>query len=698
VTTTDGTSINDKSQHVDQTKNVDWGALNSGADNYTDAATSCSNLYCHSDGQGAAPLTPVQWDTVPGSFGCNDCHDEAVAGTTLSGSHAAHFNGATLQTIGTALGCVDCHGTTVSDNTTLNATTGYANHVDGTKTLNIANFGTSKSTCAAVNCHSNGNYDGDKFTNNDPTSAWASGGYDCDSCHGDGGGNAYPIYNSGLVGSGNENSHNQHVVGNGNNCGECHSLTSTVGTAIDGSVPSAHVNNTVNVALLTGNWSNDASKTCSATYCHDSGTPQWGGTVNCGDCHAADKTLPASHATHYNSGSIGDRTVATKVNDTNNYVFQCGTCHSETPHADGTKQVVINSATWGGADAFAANTCDNLYCHSDGTSTTGPYTVNNAPVWNSSVMACGSCHEATPTTGKHTAHVADGTIMTDKSCEVCHSVTTTDGTSINDNFTHVNQVKDVDVNDTYNSATTGFASSTCSAVYCHSDGKSNYYDIAWSASITDCVGCHGGAGGSNGGAATALSTPHTVHTGTDVSDGGKQFNFNCETCHTETAADSSTIGTPANHVNTTVDVAVNSATFGGTGTIDGDYGAATAESCATTNCHGSASPTWSGSVTTGDCSACHGMAADPTDGRDTNGNTANNDPQVGAHVAHLSKTVYNIAGNLSCAECHKTTVDAQTAATSYVDKVNATGHIDSSGPAEIFFGSMANNSGTLSPD
>jgi predicted CxxxxCH...CXXCH cytochrome family protein len=666
-----------------------------------DAYGSCSSNYCHSNGQtgGAEVFTEPRWGTTIGD--CVSCHDEAKANTGLSGAHQAHVYNVADGDFGKDISCEECHQTTAATYNTLNTPAAYGVHVDESPTLNVANFGTSKSSCAAVNCHSNGNYDGSKFTNNDPTAAWATGGYDCDSCHGDGAGNAYPIYNSGIVGSGNENSHDQHVVGNGNNCGECHSLTSTVGTAIDGSTPSAHVNNTVNVALLTGNWSNDASKTCSATYCHDTGTPQWGGVVNCGDCHAVDKTLPATHDIHFNSTTLtADRTRVGFNSVTADYVFQCGSCHNNEPHANGSVQVTFNTSVIGGSFNGGTDQCSSTYCHSDGDGGAG----NVDPTWNSALTGlgtCTSCHDnnasvngSTMASGKHTDHLNTAIIMPNLGCNVCHDATVSDDRTIKDKAQHVDNGKDVAVNDTYNSGVFAYNNGTkeCSNVYCHSDGKvsPNTTDtVLWTDGPADCVFCHGGATASTGGAGETLSAPHTVHTNSAT------FNYDCETCHSATVSDSSTISDTSKHINVAIDVAVNSSTFGGTGTIGGNYAA---ESCSAIYCHGSASPTWSGSVTTGDCSACHGMSDPGVTGRDTAGNTSNTDPQVGAHVVHLTKSTYNITGAITCDQCHIDTVTAQAAEGSYDAKVAATGHIDSDLPAELTWGALADNAATLSPN
>ncbi len=425
---------------------------------------------------------------------------------------------------------------------------------------------------------------------------------------------------------------------------------------------------------------------CSSTYCHGAGTPTWGGIVNCGDCHAVNNTLPGSHPTHYGQAASGDTASAAKVTgDTGTYVYQCGSCHDSVPHAEGNKDVAIN-LTWDTNGATGnwnsgTATCVSTYCHSDGAGGAG----NVNPVWATTIMSCGSCHNAEPATGDHGKHVANATYNI--SCAECHNVTTTDGTTINDKDQHVDKGVDVDISATYdgNGATANWNGTSCAAVSCHSDGKATptYDTVAAGSGPANCTFCHGGAGGSNGGAGNALSASHTVHTGTN---GTTQFAYTCDDCHVQTASNNSTISSYANHVNKARDVAV-AAVNGGAGTIGGDF---SADRCATTDCHGSTTPTWTAGGTTGDCSLCHGMAANVTDGRDTNGDTAATDAQVGAHVVHLNNAVYDI-GTVSCDDCH---IDPNATAGSYMAKVNTAGHMN--GTAGLTWSTLAQTGG-MSP-
>ncbi|PLY00102.1 MAG: hypothetical protein C0623_07925, partial [Desulfuromonas sp.] len=236
----------------------------------------CSTVYCHSDGKATPTYQTPSWIGAIGD--CTSCHDEARAGTTLSGAHQAHMIN-TGTTIGQTLGCADCHTSTVSDNTTIIDDSIHVN-----KTVNVMD-------CSTEYCHSDGN------TGNliQKPPVWGNN-YDCTSCHGDGSTKSHPDYISGGAGV-DANSHVEHVETNSITCNECHSLTSTDGTSLDGTDSSQHVDGGIDVALQTGSFAG-ATDTCSATYCHGTtGTPVWGdvGSLDCGSCHSANNALEDSH-------------------------------------------------------------------------------------------------------------------------------------------------------------------------------------------------------------------------------------------------------------------------------------------------------------------------------------------------------------------------------------------------------------------
>ena len=342
-------------------------------------------------------------------------------------------------------------------------------------------------------------------------------------------------------------------------------------------------------------------------------------------------------------------------------------------------------------------TCATVYCH-------GGTLSGSNPTWTGAVV-CGDCHKATNTDmasgalGSHGRHAGDGAGQLNLACTKCHA---TPGAAGHVGGTVAWSLDTADAkfgaSATYRSAASGNTAGRapsgtygqCDSVYCHSDGKATptYQAITWGSTISTCTACHGGAG-----TTTTLSASHLAHIGTDATDANKQFGFTCDDCHVQTASSNSVISTPANHINLARDVAVSVAN-GGTGTIGGDFAAGT---CATTQCHGSTTPDWTaGAATTGDCSACHGMAANPADARDTNGDTAATDAQVGAHAIHLTP---KFSKAVTCDQCHLTTVTNQGAAGTYVGKVNVAGHIDTAGPAELTWGGIAdgNDDGQSTP-
>jgi predicted CxxxxCH...CXXCH cytochrome family protein len=232
---------------------------------------------------------------------------------------------------------------------------------------------------------------------------------------------SYPNYASG--GAGDENSHLTHAGTNNINCGEWHQETSTVGAAIDGTVPANHVNQTVDVVLAQGG--TFLAGTCTTTYCHGAGTPQWGGTVACGDCHAANNTIAGSHAQHYESATQASDRSAANNSTAAEYLINCGVCHFNAPHAQGaenanrTAQVIFDGTigtgthTEGGSSQvdpvtgfdWTNATCSTSYCH-------GNFGGNGniaTPTWGDAVSGdCGTCHDVdtspTMTGGSHQVH------------------------------------------------------------------------------------------------------------------------------------------------------------------------------------------------------------------------------------------------------------------------------------------------------
>jgi predicted CxxxxCH...CXXCH cytochrome family protein len=105
-------------------------------------------------------------------------------------------------------------------------------------------------------------------------------------------------------------------------------------------------------------------------------------------------------------------------------------------------------------------------------------------------------------------------------------------------------------------------------------------------------------------------------------------------------------------------------------------------SCSTSNCHGAQNPTWGNNTTKARCEKCHGYRSSGWSA--LNGATANTDVKVGTHFNHISSAgTIKYSKALSCAECHANSIALAT------DNVNAVGHFDTAGPADVTFGTLA---------
>jgi len=169
ATVSGSSSIIDISKHVNGTKEVKFSstATIGGTGAYDNSARTCSNLYCHSNGnQGALVYAnPAAW-TSGADYDCNGCHgtgnplgapdySNGGAGKFTANSHLAHVKGA----LGTII-CSNCHFTTASSTVT-GALAANSQHLSGTVNVvfNPAVAGTNASwdpatgTCANIACH-----------------------------------------------------------------------------------------------------------------------------------------------------------------------------------------------------------------------------------------------------------------------------------------------------------------------------------------------------------------------------------------------------------------------------------------------------------------------------------------------------------------------------------------------------------------
>ncbi|MFC1843659.1 CxxxxCH/CxxCH domain-containing protein [Thermodesulfobacteriota bacterium] len=598
---------------------------------------------------------------------CSACHgayDDVTFGGINTNAHQAHVGDAAFDKIGDTIGCSNCHRALTSGGMRLST---IPNHINGFVEIKFEkdpldwrgiNFDTdgpsgtgptyagqntagdnyltdfaqvvpdtaTKYSCSNLYCHSNGNLAanvnniGTTFGEGelaDPATAFKTIEWNsttqisCDGCHGDGAGNAHPTYANGGVGTITANSHEKHVVTSQQNCTYCHveTLSDTSIPPTGGIISENHVDRLEDVSLKdingrTGTYDHTVgSKTCSATYCHGIGTPQWGGTVTCGDCHAVNNTLAGRHGTHYQSAqNVLDNSAANNSTQ-GSYLFTCGVCHSNAPHGDGpvigsqTAQVLFEATIAGNGEytnyeplgvdpasgfEYTDGYCMSTYCHSRGTSNIEPFPEKPGPRplvhWNylQPDPNCIGCHdswdsEETLSTGSHSSHMEydrfqdnnPATIYSQFDCVMCHDATISDSRTIDNKANHVNRAINVafepssvlpnGATATYTGVnapmtkTPGSAVGDCSNIYCHSQGTTLAPDYpapnktpTWGAVFDDvgwggdenftCNGCHGSS--------TLYANPintyaHAAHinNSTIVPPNSVVYSMGCSNCH-----------------------------------------------------------------------------------------------------------------------------------------------------------------------
>lgn len=724
-TATDSTTkpgIASKTIHVNNIRDVDLRTTDTlvGASATDNDAGTCSSVYCHSTGK-AADVPTAQ---LPGAYSgshysnvtwgdaltCTSCHGKTQTAGTYKGypdytmadqnldKGTAKAN-SHLSTTHNQTSCSVCHtnttgdGLTIASNTHVNAAINV--NFDAGHNLGGAQYNPDRS-CSNVSCHG-------------ATSPVWGGIADCTTCHEAGAVNISGVHykhwettagNASARTTGNASTQSYYQF----QCGTCH----TGGTHPTGSQGVNYAEVGFNITWATGYETNGAYTTnyngndttdtrgqkistdgqCNNIYCHSSGIAPgaanptyvsnvaWNSTApDCSFCHGAPPASNAhvKHATTYSMGCT-----------------EChqGTVSNNTTIADKSKHAnFINDVAWktGGYNIDGSNyetggadTCSNIYCHSQGKANSNPYnnggnTPLTTPDWKVSLgTECIGCHSGDASAGggaqfmnsnKHAAHVSNSTVIgVNFTCDKCHSATVSTGTNrtIGTPANHVN--KQVNVTFTAlnpspaaydGTSTPGDAVGNCNSLYCHSNGKLGtgvyaYSNRAWNGAGIDCSGCHGtgnskgypdygsGAAGSN------TSNSHVKHAN------ASEANYNCGACHYSVTTDGTAINgaSPGLHIDTDTQNVNFAATYGGTFVPGGG----TPRSCSTVYCHsdvqgstGSGSP---GNYTTPQwgttgplsCASCHlNMATDATG--------------TGSHKLHASTT-----GNAqySCSVCHGT--------------------------------------------
>ncbi|MDD2365650.1 MAG: CxxxxCH/CxxCH domain-containing protein [Desulfuromonadaceae bacterium] len=520
--------------------------------------------------------------------------------------------------------CSTCHGVhnSDSDSSTFDSFTSAQTPNAKGHLLRVSPFGaTANDTNICTNCHTN------KTAHN--TTVLSNHGVQCNDCHSghvefDAAANAgdtsdipnvylvrrYLTYSSaGRVSKriifNDAVNKKYYTAGGGGVCQSCHNLTPTH-FDIDGTT-------------LT-------RVDCAACHKHNEVTGSFRpGAGACDTCHG----YPPTEANKASGYAINEDTTP-HISHTN-YSFNCKQCHNGSEgtgdtHNDGnfsngefvTKVPVSSDVLAGSNASYNGTDCSNIYCHSDGTSTTtlgSPKTVTWAGGLGT-ISTCDACHASVPDTGSHTFHI---TTISSRGygCVTCHSTTAIDNSTVNiAGGKHVNAVKDI----SFSGTNPTISGSSCSAVYCHSNGKGAFSDPTWGGTAA-CGSCHATATAPAG----YTNTSHATHF-VQLSDVN---NSSCTTCHvgyTETGA---------NHVNGTVNVDSPTA-------------------CA--SCHADpystdtpAPPTWGTSAS--GCNACHSAYSISVTG-----------PATGAHNKHMSSTMIGgVTGG--CTDCHATGTTSSTSAT-----------------------------------
>jgi predicted CxxxxCH...CXXCH cytochrome family protein len=296
--------------------------------------------------------------------------------------------------------------------------------------------------------------------------------------------------------------------------------------------------------LHTSQLGNIPEANCTTCHSHSDGFIPSGGS-----CHGCHDATPG--AFKYPLASEG-YTEGSHPLHVGTYEFTCDTCHylrgsggtNEGSHPSGTKNVVFNpsglASANGSTPSWDGTTCSNVYCHSDADADNdGTITYVQTPNWIGGSVSCGDCHAVTSTNGSHTTHTG---APYNFACTTCH-VGIIEGTNP-PTANHINGTLGPEEFDptgmaTANGATPSWngTTSTCSGVYCHSDGNGTFQPATpdWYSGAIACGDCH---------TVTPSSGAHSRHTD------GVMYNFACSTCHNGAIVPSSP---PTNgHINGTV--------------------------------------------------------------------------------------------------------------------------------------------------
>jgi len=480
----------------------------------------CSNVNCHFE-----TVTPTWGSDPAATMNCGACH----ASSPSTGSHNAHLATGSHATYS----CTTCHANRANfQHATSAGNAGRNIDLNGTSMAGATYTGSNYQilpsqagtrlfgSCGTVYCHSSGQPNGGGAGNPVYKTGylWGDATRTCADCHA-----SIPTTGS----------HTKHYAYD-TNCGQCHagatSSTMTSTTHVDGNinVNAAGVTYSEGVSSARGN----GYGSCSASTCHANpvgpgsvASPTWGVlAANCTACHTGVNTITAlgpvtgNHTKHMGLSGAA----CTQCHNANT----SATTMPTVGHLDGDIDVANVGYAANKTKGTAGTTCASASCHVSPTSTAFVTT----PAWGTTGNGCAACHTGGnaitalgPVTGNHTKHMARATVA----CTDCHaagtSATTVPSTG------HTDGDIDVTVGGYTANKTKGSAYTTCSNVSCHNGPASNPFTAAainWNATPS-CTNCH------------AYPPANASHTG---------ISGNCNSCHSDVAANGTTISIPAQHL------------------------------------------------------------------------------------------------------------------------------------------------------
>jgi predicted CxxxxCH...CXXCH cytochrome family protein len=593
---------------------------------YDPSSRTCSNLYCHGDGQTPSGVV----SDGDGALDCDACHATTTGWTAMSGTHATHLDVSGVT-------CADCHAPVVN---AANDVVDGDRHVDRAVDLDLATTGwvTATTTCT-ISCHGE-DHDGFGWSGPHPDGFEApelhgqeallrlqvctgchgadlDGGtaQGCDGCHADSGhadwrsdcvychggadgdvDGAPPQDIDNQTAGISFQGHRAHLDGDIHPSWDCRTCHDGAQTYADAFADAGHWFDTTPRVAEVRFWGDAAgtsyaSRTCSDSYCHGNG--QTNGTqvdqatpLDCDGCHsyAFDRgDLSGTHALHLGEAGVTCADCHSVVVDA------AGAVTAPARHVDGVKDVDNNATVGWNA---AARTCSNS-CHNHTHSNVG-WNGGHPPGYDDPLQ-----------------HGQDALfVFSDCATSGCHGTDLVGGAS----------------------------GQGCNS--CHTAG--------WR---SDCAFCHG-TRASDGmppedldnttNEANLTFMAHPEH-----GDGDTHPLWGCETCHGAASASYSDAFTDNGHW---LDASPGLAEVSFTGIAAGGSYAAAASTCSNLYCHGTGVA--NGSETDSDtalgCAACHG---DP--------------PSTGEHRDH-DHDAY------PCTECHADTSNSAGAI------VGADVHVDGS--------------------